>query len=100
MLVYEYMPRGSLNGLLFRDGACLSWHDRYYIMVGVARGLAYLHHDCSPPMIHRDVSINNVLLDAEYETRLSDFGTARFLAPGRSNCTSMAGSYGYMAPGT
>lgn len=51
-------------------------------------------------MIHRDVSVNNVLLDAEYETRLSDFGTARFLGPGRSDCTNLVGTYGYMAPGT
>ncbi|VAH16181.1 unnamed protein product [Triticum turgidum subsp. durum] len=98
-LVYERVERGSLTKVLYR-GSCerFDWPARVRAIRGLAHALAYLHHDCSPPMIHRDVSINNVLLDAEYETRLSDFGTARFLAPGRSNCTSMAGSYGYMAP--
>uniref|UniRef100_M8B1E0 non-specific serine/threonine protein kinase n=1 Tax=Aegilops tauschii TaxID=37682 RepID=M8B1E0_AEGTA len=98
-LVYERVERGSLTKVLY-GGSCerFDWPARVRAIRGLAHALAYLHHDCSPPMIHRDVSINNVLLDAEYETRLSDFGTARFLAPGRSNCTSMAGSYGYMAP--
>ncbi|KAI5016393.1 hypothetical protein ZWY2020_006244 [Hordeum vulgare] len=98
-LVYERVQRGSLTKVLY-GGSCqrFDWPARVRAIRGLAHALAYLHHDCSPPMIHRDVSINNVLLDAEYETRLSDFGTARFLAPGRSNCTSMAGSYGYMAP--
>ncbi|KAF6988964.1 hypothetical protein CFC21_006375 [Triticum aestivum] len=101
-LVYERVERGSLGKVLYmggeRSGERFDWPARMRAIRGLASALAYLHHDCSPPMIHRDVSVNNVLLDAEYETRLSDFGTARFLAPGRSNCTSVAGSYGYMAP--
>uniref|UniRef100_A0A8I6WS09 non-specific serine/threonine protein kinase n=2 Tax=Hordeum vulgare subsp. vulgare TaxID=112509 RepID=A0A8I6WS09_HORVV len=101
-LVYERVERGSLGKVLYmggeRSGERFDWPARMRAIKGLANALAYLHHDCSPPMIHRDVSVNNVLLDAEYETRLSDFGTARFLAPGRSNCTSVAGSYGYMAP--
>ncbi|KAM3408594.1 hypothetical protein ACQJBY_001599 [Aegilops geniculata] len=101
-LVYERVERGSLGKVLYmggeRSGERFDWPARMRAIKGLASALAYLHHDCSPPMIHRDVSVNNVLLDADYETRLSDFGTARFLAPGRSNCTSVAGSYGYMAP--
>jgi serine/threonine protein kinase len=103
-LVYERIERGSLGKVLYRDGEHsaerFNWSARIKAIRGLANALAYLHHDSSPPMIHRDVSVNNVLLDAEYETRLSDFGTARFLGPGRSHCSSMAGSYGYMAPGT
>jgi serine/threonine protein kinase len=103
-LVYEHVQRGSLGKVLYRggerSGQRFDWPARMRAIRGLAHALAYLHHDCSPPMIHRDVSVNNVLLDAEYETRLSDFGTARFLGPGRSNCTTVAGSYGYMAPGT
>jgi hypothetical protein len=103
-LVYERIERGSLGKVLYKGGEHsaerFNWSARIKAIRGLANALAYLHHDSSPPMIHRDVSVNNVLLDAEYETRLSDFGTARFLGPGRSNCSSMAGSYGYMAPGT
>ncbi|KAG8091896.1 hypothetical protein GUJ93_ZPchr0012g21010 [Zizania palustris] len=105
-LVYELSERGSLGTVLYsgRDsggsgsGYRFDWPERLRAIRGVAHALAYLHHDCSPPMIHRDVSVNNVLFKPDYEPRLSDFGTARFLAAGRSNCTSVAGSYGYMAP--
>jgi hypothetical protein len=103
-LVYERVERGSLGKVLYGGGELsaerFDWPARMRAIRGLAHALAYLHHDCSPPMIHRDVSVNNVLLDAEYETRLSDFGTARFLNPDRSNCTTVAGSYGYMAPGS
>jgi serine/threonine protein kinase len=100
-LVYERVERGSLGKVLYGGGdERFDWPARTRAIRGLAHALAYLHHDCSPPMIHRDVSVNNVLLDADYETRLSDFGTARFLSPDRSNCTTVAGSYGYMAPGT
>uniref|UniRef100_A0ACD5WJ06 Uncharacterized protein n=1 Tax=Avena sativa TaxID=4498 RepID=A0ACD5WJ06_AVESA len=101
-LVYERVERGSLGKVLYGGegggGERFDWPARMRAIRGLAHALAYLHHDCSPPMIHRDVSVNNVLLDAKYETRLSDFGTARFLSPGRSNCSTVAGSYGYMAP--
>lgn len=77
----------------------LGWATRLRIVKGLAHAVAYLHHDCSPPIIHRDISLNNVLLEEEYEPRLSDFGTARLLNPDSSNWTTVAGSYGYMAPG-
>jgi hypothetical protein len=101
-LAYELVERGSLGKVLYRPGrSCelFDWAARVRAIGGLAQALAYLHHDCSPPMIHRDVTVNNVLLDPDYEPRVSNFGTARFLAPGRFDCTSVAGSYGYMAPG-
>ncbi|RVX19311.1 putative leucine-rich repeat receptor-like protein kinase [Vitis vinifera] len=69
-----------------------------YMERGLAHALAYLHHDCYPPIVHRDVSLSNILLDSGFEPRLSDFGTARLLSPGSPNWTPVAGTYGYMAP--
>ncbi|PIN07006.1 Serine/threonine protein kinase [Handroanthus impetiginosus] len=99
-LVYEYVARGSLGKLLYDDEAAfeLNWATRVRIVKGVAHALAYMHHDCSPPIVHRDVSINNILLESEFEPRLSDFGTAKLLTSDSSNWTTVAGSYGYMAP--
>lgn len=77
----------------------LEWIKRVSIVRGVAKALTYMHHDCSPPIIHRDISSNNILLDFEYEAHLSDFGTARILKPNSSNFTSYAGTLGYSAPG-
>jgi serine/threonine protein kinase len=68
--------------------------------VGVAEGLAYLHHDCVPGIIHRDVKAENILLGERYEARLADFGLARFTDEGtNSSPPPFAGSYGYIAPG-
>ncbi|KAG5514643.1 hypothetical protein RHGRI_035892 [Rhododendron griersonianum] len=99
-LVYEYIQRGSLGKVLYSKDAAveLGWGTRVSIVQGVAHALAYLHHDCSPPIVHRDISMNNILLESDLEPRLSDFGTARLLSPDSSNWTSVAGSYGYMAP--
>ncbi|GJM84767.1 hypothetical protein PR202_ga00471 [Eleusine coracana subsp. coracana] len=100
-LAYELVERGSLGKVLYGGGSSrerFDWAARVRAVRGMAHALAYLHHDCSPPMVHRDVSVNNVLLGPDFEPRVSDFGTARFLDPGRSECASVAGSYGYMAP--
>ncbi|KAJ8558178.1 hypothetical protein K7X08_004944 [Anisodus acutangulus] len=99
-LVYEYIERGSLGKVLYDNemGMELGWGTRVRIVQGIAHALAYLHHDCSPPIVHRDVSLNNILLESVYEPRLSDFGTAKLLASDSSNWTTVAGSYGYMAP--
>ncbi|KAJ4965232.1 hypothetical protein NE237_017081 [Protea cynaroides] len=101
LLLYEYMPNGSLGEMLHgTKGAHLQWERRYRIAVEAAKGLCYLHHDCSPLIIHRDVKSNNILLDSDLEAHVADFGLAKFLhSPGASECmSSVAGSYGYIAP--
>uniref|UniRef100_A0A8R7R5L0 Receptor-like serine/threonine-protein kinase n=2 Tax=Triticum urartu TaxID=4572 RepID=A0A8R7R5L0_TRIUA len=99
MLVYEYMPRGSLDGLLFRDDTCLSWCDRYCIMLGVARGLAYLHHGCRECIIHCDVKPENILLDEDMSPKIADFGMAKLMGRDFSRAlTTMRGTVGYLAP--
>lgn len=103
LLVYEYMPNGSLGEVLHgKKGGHLDWDTRYKIAVEAAKGLCYLHHDCSPLILHRDVKSNNILLDSGFEAHVADFGLAKFLQDsGTSECMSaIAGSYGYIAPGT
>ncbi|CBI23746.3 unnamed protein product, partial [Vitis vinifera] len=99
-LVYEFMEKGSLRSILRNDEEAekLDWIVRLNVVKGVAKALSYMHHDCSPPIIHRDISSNNVLLDSEYEAHVSDFGTARLLKSDSSNWTSFAGTFGYTAP--
>ena len=100
-LMYEYFEKGSLHIILTDDGGAkeLNWNKRVNIIKGVALALSYLHHDCSPPIVHRDISSKNVLLDSQYEAHVSDFGIAKLLNPNSSNWTSFAGTYGYVAPG-
>ncbi|KAE9597380.1 hypothetical protein Lal_00029983 [Lupinus albus] len=101
LLVYEYMPNGSLGEVLHgKKGGHLLWETRYKIAVEAAKGLCYLHHDCSPLIVHRDVKSNNILLDSNLEAHVADFGLAKFLQDsGTSECMSaIAGSYGYIAP--
>ncbi|XP_023757678.1 MDIS1-interacting receptor like kinase 2 [Lactuca sativa] len=99
-LIYEYLENGSLGSILRSDVLAkeLDWLKRVNIVKGVANGLAYMHHDCSPPIIHRDISISNVLLDSDYEAHISDFGTSKLLKLDSSNWTAIAGTYGYIAP--
>ncbi|WOG83185.1 hypothetical protein DCAR_0102359 [Daucus carota subsp. sativus] len=101
LLMYDYMPNGSLGSLLHeRNGNSLDWELRYRILLGSAEGLAYLHHDCVPPIVHRDIKANNILIGLEYEPYIADFGLAKLVDDGdfaRSSNT-LAGSYGYIAP--
>ncbi|XP_020214060.1 MDIS1-interacting receptor like kinase 2 [Cajanus cajan] len=99
-LIYEYMDRGNLADMLRNDKEALEldWHKRVDIIKCVASALSYMHHDCAPPLIHRDISSNNILLSSNLEAHVSDFGTARFLKPDSSIWTSFAGTYGYAAP--
>ncbi|XP_050220821.1 MDIS1-interacting receptor like kinase 2-like [Mercurialis annua] len=99
-LVYEYIRRGSLGKMLSSENGCeeLDWEKRVRIIEGVAQALSYMHHDCVPPIVHRDISSHNVLLNSELEARVSDFGTAKFLKPDSSNRTAIAGTFGYVAP--
>lgn len=102
MVLYEYMSGGSLWEALHGRGKgkhLLDWVSRYNVASGVAAGLAYLHHDCRPPVIHRDVKSSNVLLDANMEeAKIADFGLARVMARPNETVSVVAGSYGYIAP--
>ncbi|KAK1556928.1 hypothetical protein Q3G72_014792 [Acer saccharum] len=102
LLVYEYMPNGSLGEVLHgKRGGFLKWDTRLKIAIEAAKGLCYLHHDCCPLIIHRDVKSNNILLNSDFEAHVADFGLAKFFFQdtGNSECMSaIAGSYGYIAP--
>jgi Leucine-rich repeat (LRR) protein len=102
LLVYEYMPNGSLGDLLHSSkGGMLDWQTRYKIALDSAEGLSYLHHDCVPPIVHRDVKSNNILLDAEFGATVADFGVAKVvetIGNGSNSMSVIAGSCGYIAP--
>lgn len=104
-LVYDYMVNGSLGDVLHgeKGGCLLDWPGRFAVAVGAAQGLAYLHHDCVPAIVHRDIKSNNILLDEEMRPRVADFGLAKTLQSeaGESDAamSRIAGSYGYIAPG-
>ncbi|XP_052295351.1 probable leucine-rich repeat receptor-like protein kinase At1g35710 isoform X13 [Citrus sinensis] len=99
-LIYEYMEMGSLFCILRTDEEAvgLDWTKRVNIVKGMAHALSYLHHHCTPPIVHRDISSNNILLNSEFEAFVADFGIARLLNFDSSNRTLLAGTYGYIAP--
>ncbi|KAH9735373.1 MDIS1-interacting receptor like kinase 2 [Citrus sinensis] len=99
-LIYEYMERESLFCVLRHDDEAieLNWTKRVNIVKSVAHALSYLHHDCTPSIVHRDISSNNILLDSNLEASVADFGIARLLHVDSSNRTLRAGTYGYIAP--
>ncbi|KAH1092126.1 hypothetical protein J1N35_019383 [Gossypium stocksii] len=99
-LIYEYMEKGSLFYALSIDEEAveLDWTKRVKIVKGVAHALSYMHHYCNPPIVHRDISSNNILLNSELEPFIADFGTAKLLDPDSSNRTVIVGTYGYIAP--
>ncbi|KDO43357.1 hypothetical protein CISIN_1g042435mg [Citrus sinensis] len=97
--IYEYMERGSLFCVLRDDDEAieLNWTRRMNIVKSVAHALSYLHHDCTPSIVHRDISSNNILLNSNLEAFVADFGTVRLLDVDSSNRTLQAGTYGYIA---
>ncbi|KAL8043981.1 hypothetical protein ABFX02_08G018000 [Erythranthe guttata] len=108
LLVYKHLCNGTLGSLLrgdknYNGGLLLDWPTRFRVALGAARGLAWLHHGCRPPILHRNISSNVVLLDEDFDARIMDFGLARLLnSSSESNESGFVdgdlGEIGYIAP--
>ncbi|XP_021668386.2 G-type lectin S-receptor-like serine/threonine-protein kinase At1g11410 isoform X2 [Hevea brasiliensis] len=102
MLVYEYMPNKSLDSFLFNETgrSILDWRKRFDIIVGIARGILYIHQDSRLRIIHRDLKTSNILLDEEMNPKISDFGLARIFEGDQTHekTNRIVGTFGYMSP--
>ncbi|KAG0491188.1 hypothetical protein HPP92_008051 [Vanilla planifolia] len=102
LLVYEYVNNGNLeqwlHGAMCQHGV-LSWDSRMKVIIGTAKALAYLHEGIEPKVVHRDIKSSNILIDEEFNGKLSDFGLAKLLGSGKSHLTTrVMGTFGYVAP--
>ncbi|KAJ9162687.1 hypothetical protein P3X46_022443 [Hevea brasiliensis] len=102
MLVYEYMPNKSLDSFLFNETrrSILDWRKRFDIIVGIARGILYIHQDSRLKIIHRNLKTSNILLDEEMNPKISDFGLARIFKGDQTHekTNRIVGTFGYMSP--
>ncbi|WOH15104.1 hypothetical protein DCAR_0934641 [Daucus carota subsp. sativus] len=100
LLVFEYMENGSLDTFLYgAKRGSLSWNQRVEIIIGIAKGLAYLHDEFHISIIHRDIKSSNILLDNDFQPKIADFGLARLIRDDQSHLTTrFAGTLGYTAP--
>ncbi|OEL21570.1 putative receptor-like protein kinase [Dichanthelium oligosanthes] len=102
MLVYEYVNNGNLESWLHGElsqYSSLTWLARMKILLGTAKALAYLHEAIEPKVVHRDIKSSNILIDDEFNAKISDFGLAKMLGAGKSHiATRVMGTFGYVAP--
>lgn len=99
LLVYEYMPNGSLDFHLFKNKVMLTWTIRYKVALGLASAILYLHEEWEQCVVHRDIKSSNIMLDANFNAKLGDFGLARLVDHELgSQTTVLAGTMGYLAP--
>ncbi|KAK4254180.1 hypothetical protein QN277_009594 [Acacia crassicarpa] len=99
LLVYEYMPHGSLDSHLFKEESLLTWSIRFKIAQGLASALLYLHEEWEQCVVHRDIKSSNIMLDSNFNAKLGDFGLARLVDHAKgAQTTALAGTMGYMAP--